>query len=78
MLRDNGENADRFGRDRWDIPVAVVGTATFVLLYVLMMDLVLHNWTRVACLGTGVLLGGTFLYSMWWRKLSVEYDGETR
>ncbi len=69
MLEQNGEDASRFARDRWDIPVAVIGTLFFTLLYVLMMDLVLHNWSRAVWLASGVLTGGILLYHLWWKLL---------
>ncbi len=69
MLEENGESSARFERDRLDIPIALIGTTSFVLLYVLMMDLVLHNWPRAAVLATGVLLGVGLLYKLWWRRL---------
>lgn len=69
MLVQNGEDASRFARDRWDIPVAVIGTLFFTLLYVLMMDLVLHNWSRAVWLASGVLTGGILLYHLWWKLL---------
>ncbi len=75
MLEKNGEDASRFERDHWDIPVAFIGTISFTLLYVLMMDLVLHNWGRAAWLAAGTMAGGIFLYFFWWQWLSYE-DGE--
>jgi solute:Na+ symporter, SSS family len=77
MLEEKGENVDRFERDRWDIPVALIGTLTFVLLYLLMMDLVLHNWSRAIWLGGGTLAGGALLYFLWWRHLLLEDDQES-
>ncbi len=76
MLEQRGENSARFERDRWDIPVAVIATVFFTLLYVLMMDLVLHNWSRAVWLAGGVLLGGVLLYFLWGRWLYMEDDGE--
>lgn len=75
MLEQKGENSERFARDRWDIPVAVIATVFFTLLYLLMMDLVLHNWPRAIWLGSGVLVGGVLLYFLWGRLLSYE-DGQ--
>lgn len=69
MLAANGEDPRRPESDRWDVPVALVATLFFVLLYLLMMDFVLHNWARA-----GVTLAinsvlGVVLYFMWWRQL---------
>lgn len=64
-----GEDPHRFARDRFDIPVAIAGTAFFTLLYIFMMDLVLHNWSRVATLGVGLIAIAVFLYVCWWRVL---------
>ena len=76
MLEERGESSARFARDRWDIPVAVIATVFFTLLYVLMMDLVLHNWSRAVWLAAGVLIGGGLLYVFWWRWLCYEDDPE--
>ncbi|GMU92364.1 MAG: hypothetical protein AMXMBFR4_14220 [Candidatus Hydrogenedentota bacterium] len=37
MLAANGEDPRRPESDRWDVPVALVATLFFVLLYLLMM-----------------------------------------
>jgi len=75
MLADDGEDPRRPERDRLDIPVAVVGTGFFIVLYLLMMDVVLHNWLRAACLAVAVAAGGAFLYVAWWRRLRPIDDG---
>lgn len=72
QLEQNGEDCARFERDRLDIPVALIGTVSFVFLYVLMMDLVLHNWTRAIWLAAATLIGGVLLYFLWWRRLNME------
>ena len=69
MLAEGGEDPKRPERDRYDIPVAIVGTFFFIALYLLMMDLVLHNWSRAAFLTICTLLCGGFLYLVWWRRL---------
>jgi len=69
MLADNNEDPRRPERDRLDIPVALVATFFFIVLYVLMMDLVLHNWLRAAILSLCVLGSGIFLYLAWWKRL---------
>jgi solute:Na+ symporter, SSS family len=76
MLAAAGEDPRRFARDRYDIPVAIGGTVFFIMLYIFMMDLVLHNWPRVVILGTGLLGLALFLYVFWWRVLGAE--GEMR
>jgi len=76
LLEQNGESAERYERDRWDIPVALIATLFFILLYVLMMDLVLHNWGRAVWLAGGASVAGFLLYKMWWPLLSQE-DGQS-
>ena len=71
MLVENGENADRFKRDRLDIPIAIVATLFFIFLYLFMIDLVLHNWSRVIWLAILILGGGIFLYLSWWKRLKL-------
>jgi len=73
MLEENGESSARFARDRYDIPVGIVGTVLFVLLYIAMMDVVLHNWVRLAYFAIGLAACSVFLYFFWWRVLA-EYD----
>jgi solute:Na+ symporter, SSS family len=72
MLADAGEDPRRPKRDRLDIPVAIVGTAFFIVLYVMVMDLVLHNWPRAACLGSLAAAGAAILYVAWWRRLPTD------
>jgi SSS family solute:Na+ symporter len=69
MLAEEGESPDRPQRDRLDIPVALVGTAFFVVLYLLVMDVVVHNWTRAAVLSASTAVGAGILYHAWWRRL---------
>jgi SSS family solute:Na+ symporter len=69
MLLQNSENPDRFQRDRFDIPVAIVATGFFIVLYLLMMDLVLHNWSRIIWLIPIEIVGCIYLYLFWWKKL---------
>ncbi len=69
MLAEAGEDPALPESDRFDIPVALVGTVFFIVLYHLMMDLVVHNWARVAILAACVLAGSLFLYQAWWRRL---------
>ncbi|MCC6486866.1 MAG: hypothetical protein IT364_05140 [Candidatus Hydrogenedentes bacterium] len=70
MLREGGEDPQRPLRDRYDIPVAIVGTVFFIALYVLMMDLVLHNWPRVIASLACLALCSASLYVAWWRGLT--------
>jgi hypothetical protein len=72
MLADSGENPSRPPHDRYDIPVALAGTAFFVFLYLIMMDLVLHHWSRIALSTTVCLALALFLYHFWWRQLPRE------
>jgi len=72
MLSEAGEDPRRPARDRLDIPVALVGTGFFIVLYLLMMDIVLHNWERAACLAAASGVGGAILYVAWWRRLRVD------
>jgi uncharacterized membrane protein len=69
MLADAGEDPALPESDRFDIPVALVGTVFFIVLYLLMMDLVMHNWVRVVILAASVVAGSVFLYLTWWRRL---------
>lgn len=69
MLRDAGEDPGRPERDRLDIPVALAGTVFFVLFYLLIMDIVVHNWPRAATCAAGCLGIGVLLYFIWWRRL---------
>ena len=69
MLEADGEESSRHERDRLDIPVAIVATGYFTVLYLLVMDIVLHNWPRAALLATCTLVSGGFLYVYWWRRL---------
>ncbi|GMV90325.1 MAG: sodium:solute symporter [Candidatus Hydrogenedentota bacterium] len=69
MLRKSGEDSSRPASDRYDIPVAIVATVFFVAVYVLIMDIVLHNWGRAGALAAVVLATGAFLYYAWWRRL---------
>ena len=69
MLADNMEDPSRPERDRLDIPVALAGTAFFAVLYLVAMDLVLHNWLRAFVLALCVLASGAFLYLAWWKRL---------
>ena len=69
MLAEGGEDPRRPDSDRYDIPVAIVGTGFFVVLYVLVMDIVLHNWARAGVLAACTAVGGAFLYLVWWRRL---------
>ncbi len=72
MLADENLDPRRPERDRFDIPVALVGTAFFIVLYVLVMDVVLHNWPRAAILGALTLGSGAFLYAVWWKRLKAD------
>ena len=72
MLAEGGEDPARPERDRLDIPVALVGTVFFIALYLLMMDLVLHNWPRAGFLAAITTVCGAFLYLVWWRRLPKE------
>jgi Na+/proline symporter len=69
MLERDGEDSLRPESDRYDIPVGIVGTAFFVAVYLLVMDVVLHNWARAGVLGVFTALGAAFLYLVWWRRL---------
>jgi Na+/proline symporter len=72
MLSDIGEDPCRFPRDRLDIPVAIVATGFFIVLYLLVMDVVLHNWPRASVLALAVAIGASLLHSFWWRRLPTE------
>ena len=69
MLADGGEDPRRFERDRLDVPVALIGTVFFIALYLMIMDVVLHNWPRAGCLALIGAGTGLFLYLAWWRRL---------
>jgi solute:Na+ symporter, SSS family len=69
MLAEDGEDSSRFQRDRWDIPVAIAGTLFFIVLYLLAMDLVLHNWGRAFCFALATVALAVPLYLTWWRRL---------
>ena len=69
LIQEAGENAERFERDKWDICVAVVGTIFFISIYLFMIDLVLHNWSRISWLSLSAIITGSFLYFFRWRKL---------
>ncbi|MFH1742301.1 MAG: hypothetical protein ABIH23_25125 [bacterium] len=69
MLAADGEDPRRPERDRLDIPVAVVATGFFIVLYLFMMDIVVHNWYRAGWLALGIAISGVFLYFAWWRRL---------
>jgi solute:Na+ symporter, SSS family len=69
MLLKSGQSADRFKRDKYDIPVAIVATLFFIFLYLFAMDLVLHNWERIFWLAGLIITCGLFLYFYWWKKL---------
>jgi len=69
MLEQDGEDSRRPASDRYDIPIAIVGTAFFVVLYLLIMDVVLHNWWRAGVFAACTAVGGVFLYLVWWRRL---------
>ncbi len=71
IMRASGEDVRRFEWDRYDIPVAIVATFFFIFLYLLMMDIVLHNWSRVMWLIPLELIGGAYLYFYWWKKLDL-------
>ena len=70
LLTDAGEDSGRFERDRYDVAVAMVGVVFFTLVYVFMMDLVLHNWPRLAVLAALLGATGVCLYAIWWRPLA--------
>ncbi len=69
MLEADGEDSRRPESDRYDIPVAIVGTAFFIVLYILVMDVVLHNWARAGILAACTGGGAVLLYRLWWRRL---------
>jgi Na+/proline symporter len=71
LLSDGGEDPLIPAGDRYDIPVAIVATAFFVVLYVLVMDVVLHNWGRAGILALCSIAASVFLYFVWWRRLPV-------
>lgn len=72
MLATDGENVQRFKKDRFDILIAIVATIFFIVLYLLMMDIVLHNWQRAIWLFIFTVIGGIFLYLVWWRRLYLD------
>ena len=78
LLADSGEYAGRFERDRYDVPVAVLGVVFFTLVYVFMMDLVLHNWARLAVLAALLAATGGGVYVLWWRPLARAEKSEVR
>jgi solute:Na+ symporter, SSS family len=69
MMKEAGEDDRRFERDRMDIPVALIGTVFFIALYLLMMDVVVHNWARAGVLALCILACSWALYLFWWRRL---------
>ncbi|MBN1344831.1 MAG: hypothetical protein JXQ73_19210 [Phycisphaerae bacterium] len=69
MLENAGEDPSRPPSDRLDIIVAITGTLFFIALYLMIMDVVLHNWPRAAALASAVLIGAVLLYALWWRRL---------
>lgn len=70
LLREAGEDAGRFARDRYDVPVAAIGTAFFIMLYIFIMDVVLHNWARAGVLAALLAVCGVALYALWWRPMA--------
>lgn len=68
-LAQEGKPANRPERDRYDIPVAFLGTSFFVCLYITIMDVVLHNWGRAGTLAAVLGLTSVALYFLWWRRL---------
>jgi len=75
-LEKAGEDARRFQWDRYDIPVAIVGIFFFIFLYLMMIDIVLHNWTRIFWLIPFELICGVYLYFYWWKKLELSKSNE--
>jgi Na+/proline symporter len=69
LLSDGGEDPHPPAGDRYDILVAIVATAFFVVLYILVMDVVLHNWGRAGILTLCSIAASVFLYVVWWRRL---------
>ena len=69
MLVEAGDDPRRPERDRFDIPVAILATVFFVLFYLLMLDIVLHNWPRAAACAGGAAAIAVALYTVWWRAL---------
>jgi solute:Na+ symporter, SSS family len=69
MLKKDGKDADRFARDKFDIPVAIIATCFFIALYLLMIDTVLHNWARAMWLLLFNVASGISLYFLKWRRL---------
>ncbi|MCA9411529.1 MAG: hypothetical protein KC944_10000, partial [Candidatus Omnitrophica bacterium] len=70
-IEESGGNPARPKQDRGDLPIALLGTFFFVVLYLLMMDLVIHNWGRVWVLAALTLISGLGLYFFWWRRLAI-------
>lgn len=68
-LAQEGEDPGRPARDRYDFPIALVGTLFFIFIYILAMDIVLHNWGRALWLALGSGILGVVLYFGWWRRL---------
>ncbi|HDL19620.1 MAG TPA: hypothetical protein ENH29_11250 [Bacteroidetes bacterium] len=76
LLHKDGEQIERFKRDKYDLSIAVIATFFFIFLYLLMMDLVLHNWGRVIWLVILDAVIGVILYFTWWKKLSGKSEAE--
>jgi hypothetical protein len=74
LLSDGGEDPRIPASDRYDILVAIVATAFFVVLYVLVMDVVLHNWGRAGILAVCAIAASVFLYVVWWCRLSLAHS----
>ncbi len=70
QLAAMGEPSERLPQDRHDLLVAVIATLFFICLYILIMDLVLHNWPRVIALMAVLLLTGGVIYHLWYRRLA--------
>ncbi|MCA9433168.1 MAG: hypothetical protein KC940_21800, partial [Candidatus Omnitrophica bacterium] len=70
-IEESGGNPARPKQDRGDLPIALLGTFFFVVLYLLMMDLVIHNWGRASVLTALTLISGLGLYLFWWRRLAI-------
>ncbi|MCB9768339.1 MAG: hypothetical protein H6752_09105 [Candidatus Omnitrophica bacterium] len=73
-IEESGGNPARPKQDRGDLPIALLGTFFFVVLYLLMMDLVIHNWGRAWVLTALTLISGLGLYFFWWRRLAITDD----
>ncbi|HDP98352.1 MAG TPA: hypothetical protein ENN22_04095 [bacterium] len=70
MMVAAGEDDSRFVRDKNDLPVAIVATLFFIALYVWMMDLVLHNWSRVWWVTLFLFVSGFFIYKFRWKRMN--------